>query len=68
MELAGVREAEPGDFPRFIDVEGQTAVTQGASSMILKALEESKWFIPLEREGLSNLLNERKIKDELQPF
>ena len=28
---------------------------------MLKALEESGWFIPIEREGLSNLLNERKI-------
>ncbi len=38
-----------------------TAVTQGATSMLLKALEDSGWFIVLEREGLSNLLNERKI-------
>jgi curli production assembly/transport component CsgG len=38
-----------------------TAVTQGATSILLKALEQSNWFIPIEREGLSNLLNERKI-------
>lgn len=38
-----------------------TAVTQGATSILLRAMEESKWFIPIEREGLSNLLNERKI-------
>lgn len=38
-----------------------TAVTQGATSILLRALEESGWFIPIEREGLSNLLNERKI-------
>ncbi|MAT38316.1 MAG: hypothetical protein CL946_01790, partial [Ectothiorhodospiraceae bacterium] len=38
-----------------------TAVTQGATSILLKALEESGWFTPIEREGLSNLLNERKI-------
>ncbi|MCG6958366.1 curli production assembly/transport component CsgG [bacterium BMS3Abin03] len=38
-----------------------TAVTQGATSILLKALEESGWFIAIEREGLSNLLNERKI-------
>jgi curli production assembly/transport component CsgG len=38
-----------------------TAVTQGATSILIKALEESNWFIPIEREGLSNLLNERKI-------
>jgi curli production assembly/transport component CsgG len=38
-----------------------TAVTQGATSILTKSLEESGWFIPIEREGLSNLLNERKI-------
>jgi curli production assembly/transport component CsgG len=38
-----------------------TAVTQGATSILLRSLEESKWFVPIEREGLNNLLNERKI-------
>lgn len=38
-----------------------TAITQGATSILIKALEESGWFIPIEREGLGNLLNERKI-------
>lgn len=38
-----------------------TAVTQGATSILIKALEESQWFIPIEREALSELLNERKI-------
>ncbi len=38
-----------------------TAVTQGATSILLKALEDSGWFIPVEREGLANLLQERKI-------
>lgn len=38
-----------------------TAVTQGATSILIKALEDSRWFIPIEREGLSDLLNERKI-------
>ena len=38
-----------------------TAVTQGATSILLRALEESRWFVPIEREGLNNLLNERKI-------
>lgn len=38
-----------------------TAVTQGATSMLIKALDDSGWFIPIEREGLSNLLNERQI-------
>ncbi|WP_234736176.1 CsgG/HfaB family protein [Tellurirhabdus bombi] len=38
-----------------------TAVTQGATNILLKALEESNWFVPIERENVSNLLNERKI-------
>ncbi len=57
---------------KFRDLTGQykqtetgagfsTAVTQGTTNILLKALEESNWFIPIERENLSNLLNERKI-------
>ncbi|WP_250458995.1 CsgG/HfaB family protein [Microbulbifer litoralis] len=38
-----------------------TAVTQGGASMLMDVLNESGWFIPLEREGLQNLLTERKI-------
>lgn len=38
-----------------------TAVTQGATSMLVQALKDSQWFIPIEREGLQNLLTERKI-------
>ncbi|WP_201301021.1 CsgG/HfaB family protein [Sunxiuqinia indica] len=38
-----------------------TAVTQGATTILIRALEESGWFIPIERENISNLLNERKI-------
>ncbi|KAF2508336.1 hypothetical protein EYY60_14495 [Flavobacterium zhairuonense] len=38
-----------------------TAVTQGATSILIKALQDSKWFIPIERENLGNLLNERNI-------
>jgi len=57
---------------RFRDQTGQykalenvstfsTQVTQGATSILMRALEESRWFVPIEREGLSNLLNERQI-------
>lgn len=38
-----------------------TAITQGATTILIKALEDSKWFRPIERENLSNLLNERNI-------
>jgi len=38
-----------------------TAVTQGATSILIKALEDSKWFTAIERENIGNLLNERNI-------
>ncbi|WP_299179490.1 CsgG/HfaB family protein [uncultured Neptuniibacter sp.] len=38
-----------------------TAVTQGATAMLIGAMQDSGWFIPLEREGLQNILTERKI-------
>lgn len=38
-----------------------TAVTQGANSILVQALHESDWFVPVEREGLQNILTERKI-------
>jgi len=47
--------------PSTTGANWSTAVTQGTTSILLKAIEESGWFIPIEREGLSNLLNERKI-------
>jgi curli production assembly/transport component CsgG len=38
-----------------------TAISQGSTTILLKALEDSKWFTAIERENLSNLLNERSI-------
>lgn len=45
-------------------VQYSTAVTQGGTSMLIRALLEAgngKWFTVLEREGLTDLMNERKI-------
>ena len=77
MKKTFVRLPEPKDkivaaVYKFRDQTGQykpsetganwsTAVTQGTTSILLTAIQESGWFIPIEREGLSNLLNERKI-------
>ncbi|MGB3587654.1 MAG: CsgG/HfaB family protein [Tunicatimonas sp.] len=47
--------------PTEVGASWSTAVTQGATSILLRALEESGWYTTIEREGLSNLLNERKI-------
>jgi curli production assembly/transport component CsgG len=38
-----------------------TAVTQGATSVLMRSLEQSQWFDSIERENIGNLLNERKI-------
>lgn len=50
---------------QFKDVQNgssfSTAVSQGATTMLIKALEDSKWFTPIERENLNNLLQERGI-------
>ena len=38
-----------------------TAVPQGLTTILIKSLEDSKWFSPIERENIGNLLNERQI-------
>lgn len=38
-----------------------TAVSQGATTMLIQSLKDSRWFTPIERENLGNLLNERNI-------
>ncbi|MFD3001699.1 CsgG/HfaB family protein [Pontibacter toksunensis] len=47
--------------PSVTGANWSTAVTQGATTILINALDESGWFIPIERENLGNLLNERKI-------
>lgn len=38
-----------------------TAIPQGTTTILIKALEDSRWFRPIERENIGNLLNERQI-------
>ncbi len=52
---------QTGQYKPSRTVSYSTAVTQGATSILIDALAESGWFVPIEREGLSNLLNERQI-------
>ncbi len=50
--------------PGGTGISYSTAITQGATSMLVKALQDAgdgRWFTVLERESLSNLMNERKI-------
>lgn len=50
-----------GQYKPTQGISYSTAVTQGASAILIKALSESGWFSPIERTGLSDLLNERRI-------
>lgn len=53
---------QTGQFKPQTNVSSfSTAVTQGAANMLVQALQTSRWFIPVEREGLQSLLTERKI-------
>lgn len=37
------------------------AVTQGGTAILIKALEDSRWFMPIERENIDHLFTERNI-------
>ena len=60
VAVYGFRD-QTGQFKTSPDSAYSTLVTQGAASILVKALEDSGWYIPLEREGLQNLLTERRI-------
>ncbi|MCB0557630.1 MAG: CsgG/HfaB family protein [Lewinellaceae bacterium] len=47
--------------PSEIGTSWSTAVTQGATNILIKTLMDSGWFTVIERENVGNLLNERKI-------
>lgn len=72
--ISGIFPIEPSVIGvyKFRDQTGQyksiengssfsTAITQGGTAILLKSLENSKWFTPIERENIGNLLNERQI-------
>jgi curli production assembly/transport component CsgG len=52
---------QTGQYKPAPDSSFSTTVTQGAASMLVKALKDSGWFTPVERENLQDLLTERKI-------
>lgn len=52
---------ETGQFKPYPASNFSTSVPQSATAMLVSALKDSNWFTPLERQGLQNLLNERKI-------
>jgi curli production assembly/transport component CsgG len=57
---------QTGQYKPAPDSSFSTAVTQGAGSLLVKAINDSGWFIPVEREGLQNLLTERRIVRALE--
>ncbi len=70
LKIPKPQEKIPVAVYKFRDETGQyrsggnglsTAVTQGATSILIKALQDSGWFMPLERENLTDLLQERRI-------
>jgi curli production assembly/transport component CsgG len=65
VAVYGIRD-QTGQYKPAPDSAFSTAVTQGASSMLIRALQDSGWFIPVERENLQNLLTERKIVRALE--
>jgi curli production assembly/transport component CsgG len=60
VAVYGFRD-QTGQYKPSPDSSYSTSVTQGAAAMLIKALKDSGWFVPVEREGLQNLLTERKI-------
>lgn len=65
VAVYGIRD-QTGQYKPSPDSSFSTAVTQGASSMLIRALQDSGWFVPVERENLQNLLTERKIVRALE--
>lgn len=60
IAVYGVRD-QTGQYKASPDSSYSTLVTQGATSILVKSLEDSGWYVPVEREGLQNLLTERRI-------
>jgi curli production assembly/transport component CsgG len=65
VAVYGFRD-QTGQYKPAPDSSFSTAVTQGAASMLVKALSDSGWFVPVERENLQDLLTERKIVRALE--
>ena len=60
VAVYGLRD-QTGQYKPSPDSSFSTSVTQGAASLLITALRDSRWFKPVERENLQDLLTERKI-------
>ncbi|NHZ97034.1 curli production assembly/transport protein CsgG [Massilia sp. CCM 8734] len=65
VAVYGFRD-QTGQYKPAPDSSFSTSLTQGAASILVKALMDSRWFAPVERENLQNLLTERKIVRALE--
>jgi curli production assembly/transport component CsgG len=59
-------ETKPGNIKLPKTEVPFSSNTQGATSILIKALEDSKWFVPIERENIGNLLQENLIRSTRQ--
>jgi curli production assembly/transport component CsgG len=55
-----------GQYKPSPDSSFSSQVTQGGASFLVKAMRDSGWFVPVERENLQDLLTERKIMRALE--
>lgn len=60
VAVYGFRD-QTGQYKPAPESSFSTTVTQGAAALLIKALKDSGWFTPVEREGLQNVLTERRI-------
>ena len=65
VAVYGFRD-QTGQYKPSPDSSFSSEVTQGAAAFLIKALKDSGWFIPVERENLQDLLTERKIVRALE--
>jgi len=65
VAVYGMRD-QTGQYKPSPDSSFSTSVTQGAASLLVTALRDSRWFKPVERENLQDLLTERKIVRALE--
>lgn len=60
VAVYGFRD-QTGQFKPSPESLNSSQVSQGVSSVLVKALRDSGWYMPVEREGLQNVLTERRI-------
>lgn len=66
VAVYGIRD-QTGQYKPAPESSFSTAVTQGATSILVKALNDSQWFVPVERENLQDVLTERRVVRASEP-